>query len=150
MYTSVVPIPAFAESGDLPTGIHKATLEEVEVRFGKQPPARKQTVERLRRVYGLASSTGHLARFVIFGSFVTAKPEPNDVDIVLLMDNDFDVSHLKGEAALLFDHTVAQAMFGSSVFWVRKLAALGGEDDFVAGWQIKRDGTPRGIVEVIP
>ena len=133
----------------MPAGIHKATLEEVEDRFGKVPPARKQTVERLRRVYDLAASTGHLARFVIFGSFVTKKPEPNDVDIVMLMDNDFDVSQLKGEAALLFDHSVAQSMFGSSVFWVRKLAALGGEDDFVAGWQIKRDGTPRGIVEVI-
>ncbi|TDI42206.1 MAG: hypothetical protein E2P02_13465 [Acidobacteria bacterium] len=97
----------------------------------------------------MAATTGHLARFVIFGSFVTAKPEPNDVDIIMLMDDDFDVSSLKGEAALLFDHTVAQSVFGSSVFWVRKLAALGGEDDFVAGWQIKRDGTPRGIVEVI-
>ncbi len=122
----------------------------MEARFGKEPSARKQTLARLRRVYHLASFTGHLARFVIFGSFVTAEPEPNDVDIVMLMDNDFDVSRLKGEAALLFDHTVAQSMFGSSVFWVRKLAALGGEDDFVAGWQIKRDGTPRGIVEVIP
>lgn len=63
---------------------------------------------------------------------MTKKPEPNDVDIVMLMD-----------------HSVAQSMFGSSVFRVRKLAALGGEDDFIAGWQIKRDGTPRGIVEVI-
>lgn len=145
-----MPIPEFAESGDLPAGIHKATLEEVEDRFGKVPPARKQTVERLRRVYDLASSTDHLARFVIFGSFVTAKPEPNDVDIVMLMDDDFDASRLEGEAALLFDHAVAQSMFGASVFWLRKIAALGGEDDFVAGWQIKRDGTRRGIVEVIP
>jgi len=133
----------------LPAGIHRATLEEVEARFGKLSSTRQQTVERLRRVYDLAATTGHLARFVIFGSFVTAKPEPNDVDIIMLMDDDFDVSSLKGEAALLFDHTVAQSVFGSSVFWVRKLAALGGEDDFVAGWQIKRDGTPRGIVEVI-
>ena len=60
---------------------------------------------------------------------MTAKLEPNDVDIVMLMDNDFEVSRLKGEAALLFDHTVAQSMFGSSVFRVRKLAALGGEGD---------------------
>ena len=79
-----MPIPEFAESGDLPAGIHTATQEEVEARFGKESSARKQTLERLRRVFHLASSTGHLARFVIFGSFVTAKPEPNDVDIVML------------------------------------------------------------------
>ena len=120
-----MPIPEFAESGDLPAGIHRATLEEVEVRFGKESSARKQTLERLRRVFHLASSTGHLARFVIFGSFVTAKPEPNDVDIVMLMDNDFDVSRLKGEAALLFDHTVAQSMFGSSVFLGQETRSTG-------------------------
>lgn len=41
---------------------------------------------RLERIYTLVRATGHLARFIIFGSFVTAKAEPNDVDIFLLMD----------------------------------------------------------------
>lgn len=44
---------------------------------------------------------------------------PNDVDIVITMDDDFDVSVLKGEIALPFDHVVAQTVFGASVFWVR-------------------------------
>ena len=105
---------------------------------------------RLRRIYDLVFSTGHLARFVIFGSFVTAKPEPNDVDVIMLMDDEFEVSDLTGEVALLFDHAVAQSVFGSSIFWVRRLAALGGEDEFIARWQVKRDGALRGIVEVIP
>jgi hypothetical protein len=139
----------FLDSGDLPTGIHTATLEEVEKRFGSGSSVRMQLSDRLRRIHDLASSTGHLARFVVFGSFVTAKSEPNDVDIVMLMEDDFDVSALKGEVALLFDHVVAQTVLGASVFWVRRLAALGGEDDFISRWQIKRDGHLRGIVEVI-
>ncbi|HEV8636128.1 MAG TPA: hypothetical protein VG370_18040 [Chloroflexota bacterium] len=50
---------------------------------------------------------------------------------------------------LVLDHGVAQAYFGASVFWLRRLAALGGEDVAVAHWQIKRDGTRRGIVDVV-
>ncbi len=91
-----------------------------------------------------------MARFVIFGSFVTAKPDPNDVDIFLLMEDSFDMSELAGEAKLLFDHAAAQARFGASVFWVRRLAAFEGEQTTIEYWQIKRDGGQRGIVEIIP
>ena len=144
----VVPIPSFGKSGDLPPGIHAATLDEVELRFGGASTKRKQVAERLRRIHDFARGTGHLARFIIFGSFVTDKPEPNDVDIVMIMDDAFDAGTLEGEAALLFDHPVAQTLFGASVFWVRRFAALGGENKFVRHWQIKRDGSLRGIVEV--
>ena len=103
---------------------------------------------RLKRVYAIAQGTGHLARFVVFGSFVTDKPDPHDVDIVMLMEDSFDVADLAGEAAILFDHAAADSHFGCSVFWVRRLAALGGADDMIEGWQMKREGGYRGIVEV--
>jgi len=91
-----------------------------------------------------------MSRFVVFGSFVTAKEEPNDVDVFLLMEGSFDVSQLTGEAYLLFsDHAVAQAHFGASVFWIRRLAALDGEHKALEDWQVKRDGGQRGIVEII-
>jgi hypothetical protein len=53
------------------------------------------------------------------------------------------------ESRILFDHPAAQAYFGASVFWLRRLAALGGEEETIAGWQIKRDGTRRGIIEIV-
>lgn len=41
--------------------------------------------------------------------------------------------------------------YGVSIFWVRPGVLLSESiDDFVAYWQIKRDGSKRGIVEVIP
>lgn len=49
---------------------------------------------------------------------------------------------------LLFDHPAAQAHFGASIFWLRQLAALPSEEGAVQGWQRKRDGTRRGIVEI--
>ncbi len=140
---------AFTESGDLPPGVHRATLAETLERFGTGLPRRKVMALRLQRIYRLARATGHLARFVVFGSFVTAKPEPNDVDVFLLMSDTFDVGQLTGEARLLFDHAAGQSHFGASVFWLRGLAALGGEHAAIEHWQIKRDGSRRGIVEII-
>jgi hypothetical protein len=42
---------------------------------------------RLEHIYALAKASEHLARFIVFGSFVTAKPAPNGVDIFLLMED---------------------------------------------------------------
>lgn len=104
---------------------------------------------RLERIHSVARATGHLARFIVFGSFVTAKPDPNDVDIFMLMDDAFDAGQLTGEERLLFDHAAAQAHFGASVFWLRRLAAWEGEQAAVEYWQVTRGGGHRGIVEVI-
>jgi len=144
-----MPLPDWNESGDLPTGIHAASLKEVIARFGTGSVQRLQVVDRLRRIYSLALGTGQLARFIIFGSFVTDKPDPNDVDIFLLMEDSFDAAQLVDEAAILFDHLAAQSYFGASIFWVRRLAALGGEAATIEHWQIKRGGDRRGIVEVL-
>jgi predicted nucleotidyltransferase len=103
---------------------------------------------RLKRIYETALATGAVARFVIFGSFVSTKAQPNDIDVFLLMDDSFDASTLTGEAKVLFNHEAAQAHFGASVFWLRRLSALDGEQATIEHWQVKRDGTKRGIVEI--
>ena len=140
--------PAFNAEGDLPVGLHSATLEEVCRHFGANL-RRAVIAERLARIYRLAHATGHLARFIIFGSFITAKSEPRDVDIFLLMEDSFDVRKVSNEARLVFDHAAAQNSLGASVFWIRRIAALGGEEATIGYWQIKRDRGMRGIVEVI-
>ena len=110
-------LPNFNEDGDLPPGVHATTLTEVLERFGQGSVQRCAVADRLNRLYQLAASTGHMARFVIFGSFVTAKTEPNDIDIMLLMKDTFDLASVTGEAALVFQHPEAHARFGASVFW---------------------------------
>jgi hypothetical protein len=105
--------------------------------------------QRLERIYKLTSTTGQVARFIVFGSFVTAKGDPGDVDIFLLMEDTFDSNQVRGEAAILFNHLAVQNVEGASVFWIRRQAAIDGEQAAVEHWQIKRDKTRRGIVEVI-
>jgi hypothetical protein len=98
----------------------------------------------------VAARTGHLSRFVIFGSYVTAKTDPNDVDVVLVMDDNFHRDEVPLEMRGLFDHPVAQARYGASVFWIKPSALIADQlDDFIAHWQVKRDGSKRGIIEVL-
>jgi uncharacterized protein DUF6932 len=145
----VQTLPPFNFRGELPPGLHRATLAETLRRFGQGTVQRRAVADRLKRIYDLAHSTSQLGRFIVFGSFVTDKPEPNDVDVVLVMDNTFDLGSVSGEAALVFEHMQADAHFGASVFWCRRFAAFGGEDAMVEYWQSRREGGRRGIVEIV-
>lgn len=141
--------PEFDIKGDLPVGIYQATLTEILQHFGTGTAQRVRLGQQLERIYMLAHSTGKVARFIVFGSFVTAKPVPGDVDIFLLMEDSFDVTQVHGEAALVFDQQKAQNALGASIFWIRKQMIISNEQEAVEDWQIKRDKSRRGIVEVI-
>ena len=141
--------PEFDKNGDLPVGVHKRTLSEVLQHFGTGSLQRRLIGQRLERIYKLAYTTGQVARFIVFGSFVTAKVDPGDVDVFLLMEDTFDSKQVRGEAALIFNHLAGQALEGASIFWIRRQAAIDGEQETVEHWQTKRDKSRRGIVEVI-
>jgi len=143
-------LPDFNLSGDLPPGVHRATLNEMVRRFGTAGGQRGVCTLRLSHVYKLAQHTGRLARFIVFGSYVTAKPDPNDVDVILVMHDAFRVEECPIESRGLFDHAVAQARYGLSIFWIRPgLLINESVEDFIKYWQLKQDRSERGIVEVI-
>jgi predicted nucleotidyltransferase len=144
-----MPIPAFTTTGDLPLGVHRASLQEVIARFGLAPAQRRAVALRLERVYNIARGTGALARFVIFGSFITEKPDPNDVDVFIVMEDRFQPGQLSEQAAELFDHLQADVQFGASVFWTKRSGLIGDEQSAIEHWQIKRDHSYRGIIEII-
>ncbi len=144
-----MPLPAFNEFGDLPEGMHPASLAEVIARFGSGTGQRVVVTDRLRRIYQLAAATGHLDRLIVFGSYVSDVSEPKDVDVVLVMRNDFRPEECPAESAVLFDHARANDELGASIFWIRPEMLLGEPlEQFLAFWQTKRDGRRRGIVEI--
>jgi hypothetical protein len=83
-------IPEFDGRGYLPSGLHLATLEEIEHRFGRQSELRRVQMESLRWLADLIEGTT-IRRFIINGSFATDEFEPNDVDCVLLIDDDISL-----------------------------------------------------------
>jgi hypothetical protein len=145
-----MPLPDFNANGDMPPAVHRAAWTEVMGRFGGGAGQRDVCTQRLAHIYELARRTGGLQRFVMFGSYVTAKPNPNDVDVILIMDDAFRLENCPMESRGLFDHAVAQARFGASIFWMRPALLIGETvEQFIVYWQIKRGGGQRGIVDVI-
>src|SRR5260370_30549467 len=143
-------LPSFNAEGELPPGVHPATWAEVRQRFGAKGGQRWVCTQRLTHIRELSKRTGFLRRFVVFGSFITAKSEPNDVDIVLVMDDGFHLYDCPVELRGLFEHAVAQGRHGASIFWLRAGMLIGESvEEFIAYWQVKRGGGRRGIVEMI-
>ncbi len=123
-------IPTYdSHTGTLPPGIHEAPWSEILVRYGSTP-------HRLRLLAGLHAALISLRqagcrRVYLDGSFVTAKPDPNDFDGCWEMAGvDFDL--LDHHAPLLLD-------------WSRRRAA----QKATYGGELFRDrnsGQPKGIV----
>ena len=133
------------EHGDLPPGVHIAGWNEIEQRFGRGSEARMRAFATLRRLHDLATATGALHRLFVFGSFVSAAPEPRDVDVVLVMQRGFSLEHCPPHARPLFSHLAAEARFGATIFWFREGAMPA---ELMRAWQIRRDGRLRGILEL--
>jgi hypothetical protein len=146
-----MPLPEFNEFGDLPEGKHPASLAEVVARFGSGTAQREAVTNRLQRIYQLAAGTGHLDRLLVFGSYVSDVDEPNDVDVILVMQKDFRSEDCPADSTVLLDHARANDELGASVFWIRPDMLLGEPlEQFLAFWQTKRDGGRRGVVEIQP
>jgi len=81
-------IPAFRPDGYLPEALHQTTDAEATFRFGSTTSRRRRLILRLRRWLVLARNIG-ARRLLVDGSFVTAKPEPDDIDAVILLPVNF-------------------------------------------------------------
>lgn len=78
-------IPDFNEDGYLPPGLHRASLGEIDERFGRGTEIRRAQMQSLYWLVDLAKRAG-IERLILNGSFVTDVYEPNDVDCVLLVE----------------------------------------------------------------
>jgi hypothetical protein len=105
-------MPPFNAQGDLPSGVYRATLAEVLERFGYGAPRRVIVTERLQQVITLAQGTGKLERVLIWGSYVTDKPEPGDIDLFLVMAPDFMSNDYTGATHSVFDSATAERTLG--------------------------------------
>jgi hypothetical protein len=93
-----MPWPAFYEHGDLPVGVHRATLAEVVAHVGSGTAQRVTITARLGRIHELAIRTDAVPRLIIFGRNITAKPNPRDIDIFLVMRGVFQPGDAPPEA----------------------------------------------------
>ena len=74
-----MPIPSLTAGGELPPGVHSATLQEVEDAFGSRNDRRQLLMKGLKEAVALLKA-GDVSKVFIDGSFVSDKEEPNDID----------------------------------------------------------------------
>ena len=139
-------IPEFREDGYLPDGVHLATEADVTFRFGSRTPCRRRLILRLCRWLELARLT-RVQRFLVDGSFVTAKHEPNDIDAVVLLAEDFEEQVAVGSDAALELEAMLLTRRPEEIFAAEDLRDWEEWVEFF-GRTRERDGRRKGLVEI--
>lgn len=130
-------IPPFEDNGWLPPGIHHATLDEIDARFGQASELRRVQMESVRWMAELAARAG-IERIILNGSFVADIMEPGDVDCVLLIGVNYPADREAGD----------ELEKGMPFLEL----AIVGQDDFThltkRTFATDRQGVAKGMIEV--
>jgi hypothetical protein len=117
-------IPPLTERGLLPEGVHRMTIEQVEVLFGQfqRSERRCRLFAKLKEFYNDCKLSGRIAAIIVDGSFVMGcVDEPEDIDLAIILPSDWDFrAQLPPFAYNLFAKWMAKKMFGFDVFRVRE------------------------------
>jgi hypothetical protein len=148
-----MPIPESDENGFLPEGIHEASLEEVQERFGRfqRTDRRPALFAKLSEFLREARASGLVVAVIVDGSFVTSKDEPSDIDLVLVLRPDHDYhTDLKP-----FEYNVLSKRGVRSRFRFDVVSAREGSDEYhrsVNFFQLAkgRSGLRKGVIKVLP
>jgi len=79
---------------------------------------------------------------------VTKKDHPNDLDVLLIMNKDFDLARIPENAKILFNHVQARLKFNADLFWAKESIGEEHLNLWLDTYQTTRDFKRRGIVEV--
>ena len=110
-----MPIPDLNEDGLLPEGIHEASLEEVRERFGRfqRTDRRPELFSKLALFLTEVRACGLVEAVIVDGSFVTAKDEPSDIDLILVLRSDRRTGLNSGRSSIMHCRSV-ECVVGSA------------------------------------
>lgn len=83
---NLLTLPELNADGYLEEGIYLVELDKVLERFGTGSAVREQQGNLLRLVVESARKYPTIKRVLVWGSFVSAKPEPGDLDYSIVVD----------------------------------------------------------------
>jgi len=118
-----MPIPPLDEHGFLLVGTHDCTLAEIKARFGtfQRSDRRLRLFARLEAFLAEAAASRLVVGIVVDGSFVTAKPEPNDIDLIVVVAASHDLRADLGPVAYnVVSKKRVQKRFGFDIVAVRE------------------------------
>lgn len=148
-----MPIPLLNELGELPPGIHSASLTEIELEFGSSTPRRVQLMAGLKQAVANFQQAG-VQRIYLDGSFTTSKDEPNDIDGCWSAQGNINEKLLdplfwnfQSDADVPIFRDAVKAKYGLD-FYIAEWTEVGSGKSFPDFFQTNRDGEPKGILQV--
>jgi uncharacterized protein DUF6932 len=118
-----MPIPPLDSSGVLPVGLHDCTLTEIKSRFGsfEGSDRRPHLFAKFESFVAEARSSQIVRSLIIDGSFVTAKLAPNDIDLIVVVVRDHDLTmDLRPVAYNIVSKIRVRNRFGFDIITVRE------------------------------
>jgi hypothetical protein len=87
------------------------TLSEFRERFGARTERRQELLERFGNWLRVADTTGRLRHAWVYGSFISNKPGPGDLDILALFAADFDPALLPASTRHWFQLDTLESVY---------------------------------------
>jgi predicted nucleotidyltransferase len=127
-----------------------ASVEEIRSRFGVSTPRRQFLFQRLQTIIQRLRATQEVKQIYLFGSFLTGKDSPNDIDLLIVMNSTFTTANLRGKDLEVFQHDVCRILFHADVFWVTETVGVDRIDELLDVFSRDREGHAQPIIEVQP
>ena len=107
-----MPLPELNSEGYSDPGIYLASLEEILQKFGTDSPAREQQGNLLRLIVERARNYSTIKRVLIWGSFVSAKLEPGDLDYSIVVNPRHQITSIAQADSRFFTPIDAKIYYG--------------------------------------
>jgi hypothetical protein len=120
-------IPALNSEGFLPAGLFDCDLPEVQARFGgfSSSDRRVRLFTRLEELASAMRSSGLFEALIVDDSFVSAKPLPNDIDLITVLHIGHNVERdLPMSEYALVSRALLPRRFGFDVIVAEKDSSL--------------------------
>lgn len=132
-------IPIFDKRGNLPPGIHTATIREIERKFASTPH-RKHLFSGLKRLLENLKEAGGTT-FYLDGSYITNKEEPGDYDCTW---DPTGVTNAIDPDILQSLEVRKEKYFGDIFVYMPELGGF----PFLEYFQKDLDDNPKGIIKI--
>jgi len=143
-------IPEFDEEGELPAGIYGVTMDEVRARLAQFTTSDRRIMlfETLERFVATARQANVVTRIYLVGSYVTAKAEPEDIDLLVVYRAAMGTVELEQQQYNVIHRAGVRRAFGYrlDVHPVREGSPA--EQGLLTFFQSNRRGKLVGILEV--
>ena len=125
-----------------------ASLDDLRIRFGTSTPRRQFIFRQVEIIIGQLRVTRNLKQVYLFGSFVSGKASPNDVDLLVVMKAGFSTTQLSGKVLELFQHDVCRIRYQADLFWVTEVVGNARIEDLLEVFSRDREGRAQSVIEV--